>query len=134
MNNYAMVPICTKYDDDGNLHVRRVLIKYDELVTNADEPYVKYFTNTRLLCIDPYFLNGESSHQYTFYNDGYVLDTVQNDPDLFYTMFIDEFLSRKRKYHIVPEFDVLTNGESALVSFETDEDAVNTFINREELK
>ena len=136
MNNYAMVPICTKYDDDNNLHVRRVLIKYDELLNDSEDNYIKYFNSTRFLCADPYFFNKESPHHYTFYNDGYVLDDVRVEDmeDLFYTLFVASAVSEKRKYHIVPNFDVLTNGEPALFSAETDEEAINKFMNREELR
>lgn len=134
MNNYAMVPICTKYDDDDNLHVRRVLIKYDELVNASNGFPIKYFTNTKILAKDPYFSNEESSHKYTFYDDGYTLDEVKNELDDIYVIFAKEIMSKKREYHIVPTFDVLTNKEPALFSAETDEEAIDKFTNREELR
>ena len=78
---YAMVPICTKYDDDDNLHVRRILIEYKTCRKDRKFGYYgqKNFGGTRFIAADPYFSKKDASHKYTFEDDGYRLSYVSPD-------------------------------------------------------
>lgn len=126
MNKYAMVPINRKYDFMRNLYVRRVLISYEG---TSEENGITYYTNTRLVEIDPYLKNTHSSHQYLFYNDGYVLQSVEGER--YQSDYVGhEDIFQRRKYHNISVFDI----KAIEFEAETDQEAKLRFIQREELR
>ena len=66
MKKYALVPINRKILDDGTLEVRRVLISYKR-------KHKGIYRGTRIIDVDEYFTDKNSSQQYTFKNRYYVL-------------------------------------------------------------
>ena len=67
---YAIIPICTKVDDDGNVVSRSVLISYKKVRKFA---LFTMYEGTRLIATDDYFKDENSSHTYQFYDSGFAL-------------------------------------------------------------
>ena len=140
MNNYAMIAINRKEDEAGKVHIRRVLISYKGRPTIGDFG-IKYFHNTRLIAVDPYFEDTTRSHQYKFEDDGYTL--ISNDgPNAFLYVFKPE-LFKKRTYHILPHGgeEIWDYSEDKLVltgyvrfKAKSDEEAIKIFHERKELR
>lgn len=122
---YAMIPINRKYDRQGNLVVRRVLVSYEsKSILNG----IAYYDNTRFIEKDPYFYNTHSSHQYTFDDEEYSLDSVDGESFECYTFKPEIF--QRRKYHIINEFCI----DAIEFEAESDEEAIKRFNERNELR
>ena len=130
-----MCAINRKYDENNNIVVRRVLIRY------VGKPQVKmgvkYFNSVKLVFADPYFNNEKASHRYNLQDDGYFLLECKND-NLKQVYQKNNLLSEKRKYHIYPgdEYTTLFGNEGSKTIFKakSDEEAIKIFNDREELR
>ena len=136
MNTYAAIPICYKMADDGK-HIRRVLISFTEVKTEQLHGYpVEFFSGTKLLAKDPYFDKPDSSHQYVFEDDGYILKTCDNDNKEDYSSYDELF--EKRRYHVYlgAVMNPLSSAERKMckIKAKDDEEAIKLFNNRPELK
>lgn len=129
MNNYAMPIINWKEDEDGNLHVRRVLISYKGKPTKQTRGSVTilYFKDTRLIETDDYFKDETKSHRYTFEDDGYILISCTNENAEEYKNHPELF--EKRQYHTPDDFLL-----EARFKAKNDEEAVKIFNERQELR
>ena len=120
---YAMVAINRRYDDEGSLLVRRVLISYTQEEVRGLQ---KFYSGTKLLAKDPYFEREGASHKYQFFDDGYTLIKVSAPDDPLYTQIAQSFVDSKRPYHVnldwfVQEFEC-----------DSDEQAIKIFNDRPE--
>ena len=128
--NYAMIPINFKYDENDKLHIRRVLIEYKKLRKDEFNRDIYYYDDTRLIDVDPYFLDKSKSHQYIFEDDGYTLMDVRGDDYALY--LLRGLIKDKRTYH---SFEMSnSNYKAILFNASTDEEALKKFHEREELK
>lgn len=114
---FAMIPINRRYNGDKRI-VRRILISYDKKVRGV-------YKGTKVIELDPYFKNPESSQQYVFESDCFYLVK-----DKYEDFIQDTLLNIKRPY----EYDAGRLIEKA-IEFEadTEEDAKDVFNHREEL-
>ena len=117
---YAMIPINRRYSDNNERIVRRVLISYIEKVDGV-------YQGTKLIEVDPYFKDPNSSQKYEF---------TDNEFWLISNAYVDSFtqnslLNQKRKY----EYDAGRLIETA-IEFEasTNEEAISKFNSRKEPK
>ena len=134
MSKYAAAVINAKYDEEDRPHIRRVLVEYSgESVVEAQYGmHVKYYEGTRLVFLDPYFLDESSSHQYMFGDSGYVLLKARNGNALLYAMKPELFFD-ERQYHTYLDHewygDLSMEFEAA-----SDDEAIEIFNGREELR
>ena len=121
---YVMIPINCKYDNNDQMHVRRVLVQYEK---TQEEDYQIFYTNTRFLAKDPYFEDKTRSHQYEFLDEGYRLIDVTNE----HKEIEASVVNITRRYHYNLIYD-LPKG----IEFEADSDevAIKKFHEREELR
>lgn len=126
MNNYAMIVINTKRDDEDRLHIRRVLISYTE-VGVASILNNKHYTykNTRFIEADPYFKDSSKLHKYIFADTEYTLVSCPNKEER------DLLQGVTRPYHSV-EFPSMAR--AITFEAETDAEAIEKFNNRDELR
>ncbi len=66
-----MVPINYKEDNSGKLIVRRVLISYKHKFENFLGE--TFYAGTKILDVDDYFLDPNSSHKYDFHDTMYTI-------------------------------------------------------------
>lgn len=138
MKKYAMIPINTKEDENGNLLVRRVLISYTFKThhqinkKSVHEKVVADYRGTKIIAIDDYFKNPMSTHQYEFFDKHYILSSVHNNPnEVMYCLKPEIYMIRTyhgldRKYDdypVVVEFKAKTR-----------EEAIKIFNERKELR
>lgn len=71
LKKYAMVPINYKEDDSGKLIIRRVLISYKHKFINSLGE--NFYIDTKILDVDEYFLDPNSSHKYDFHDNNYTV-------------------------------------------------------------
>lgn len=137
MKKYAMIPINTKEDEEGNIHVRRVLISYrfkTHSKINKKSNYEKVVANyrgTKIIATDDYFKNPNATHRYTFYDNGYALESVHNNLNGFLYAFKPEIFYM-RVYH---GLDRKYDGYPSVIEFKanTKDEAIKLFTEREEL-
>lgn len=138
MRKYAMIPINTKEDKDGNVLVRRVLISYGfktHTRINKKSKYSKVVANyhmTKFICADEYFINSKSSHRYSFSDNGYKLELVKNNlNELTYALIPQIY--ELRKYH---GLDRNYEGYPKVIEFKskTVQEATHEFYARKELR
>ena len=136
---YLMAPICTKYDDDNNLHVRRALVSFKKI--KSDGFGGKIYLETRLVGLDDYFKNENSSHTYQFYDDGFALvDCKYPETKAMYEK--EGILGKVRPYHTLHMERYCWVGEGKLAKAtcpivfraKTDLEALKRFKEREELR
>lgn len=115
---YALVAINGKRLGNKTF-IRYVLIRYGSYKNNV-------FDRTKLIDVDPYFLDKSRSHQYTFDDDGFSLRSIDGKPTTI-------FSSEKRKYHYNPRFDVLMRVDSRPILFKAknDKEAVKYYKSNE---
>ncbi len=119
MLNYAMIPINRRISIDGKRIVRRVLISFN---------YIEWgqYKGTKLIAKDPYFENPNSSQQYVFTDtEFYLVKDGYDNP------IQSSLINKKRHY----EFDAGKLEETAIeFCANSDEEAINIFNNREDIK
>jgi len=94
---YAIIPICSKFDDDGNVISRSVLISYKKV---KKESVITVYQGTKLVATDDYFKDENSSHIYQFYDDGFALvDCKYPDQKARYKQA--GVLNKVRPYHTI---------------------------------
>ena len=138
MKKYAMIPINTKEDEEGNLHVRRVLISYrfkTHSKINKKSKYEKVvasYRGTKIIAIDDYFKNPKATHIYTFYDDGYALELVRNNPNEFLYALKPEIYCTRTYHGLDKKYD----GYPSVIEFKanTKDEAIKLFNEREELR
>ena len=114
---YAMIPINRRYIADKRI-VRRILISYDKKVKGV-------YKGTRVVELDPYFKNPESSQQYVFESDYFYLVKDGHDDPIQRSL-----LNTTRPY----EYDAGRLYEKAIeFKADSDEKAIKIFNEREEL-
>ena len=115
LKKYAMVPINRRYDNEGNRIVRRILISYKKRVEGI-------YKGTKVLELDPYFKDENSSQQYVFENKCfYLVKDHYNDP------IQDTLLLVKRPY----EYDAGRLTEKSIeFKAESDDEAIKLFNER----
>lgn len=125
MKKYAMIPINSKENDEGQPVIRRVLVSYSHTVQKDGQVFYK---KTKLIDVDPYFKQ-ERSHKYTFKNENYILERVSNINSIFGSGIVGV----PRQYHYVISKDPL---KPPAIEFEaiSDENARVIFHNRNELR
>ena len=98
MIKYAMIPINCKLTKNNEVSVRRVLISYKKKLTYdipGDNGVQVVYEDTRFLDMDPYFSREKSTTKYSFYDDGYVLLSCNNEN----SWAAGDLLGQKRPYH-----------------------------------
>lgn len=133
MKKYAMIPINSKEDADGNLLVRRVLISYT-FKTHKREYGCKraYYKGTKFIFADNYFYAESATHKYEFSNKGYILKDVVKNPNIL-TYAFKSGIYKNRKYH---GFDKPYKNYPMVIEFKaiSEQAAVEEFNNRKEFR
>ena len=131
MKKYAMIPINSKEDADGNLLVRRVLISY-MFKTHKRGVACKmaYYRGVKFIFADNYFYEGSATHKYEFSNKGYILKEVKNNPNELMYAF-KSGIYKNRKYH---GLDKPYKNYPCVIEFKaiSEQAAIEKFNNREE--
>ena len=133
---FAMVPINTKENDNGDLMIRRVLIKYVFKKTKTilgllGHKYKKIsYYGTKIIAKDDYFNREDASHKYIFEDNYYRLIEV-TDEETKLTYSLKEDIYKRRKYHYNNYMDL-----PKAIEFKADsiEEAIEKFQGREELR
>lgn len=122
---YAMVALNVKADEVNNIHVRRVLISFEDKQVNGK---ITSYSGTKFIAADPYFTSDKATHKYIFEDDHYKLTKVENSPNEIWYIFKSEIYN-ERKYHSLP-------GPYAAIEFKaiSKKAAIKQFNERNELR
>lgn len=106
MKKYAMIPINTKVDENGNRLVRRVLVSYlfktHKKASGFKNLKVATYHGTKFIFSDAYFTEDNPTHKYIFENKKYKLYKVEGSPvSILYTL--KSGIYEKRTYHGVDD-------------------------------
>ncbi len=122
MRKYAMIPINSKVNENGNTLIRRVLISY---LFKVKKGITTTYYFTKILAKDSYF-NNYSSHQYIFKNNYYILKSVKNKKaKKEYDAHPEIYLKRKYHTNLIPAIEFKS---------QTRQSAITTFTTRKELR
>lgn len=115
---FAMIPINRRYDENGNRIVRRILISYNKKTLKGK------YVSTKLIEVDPYFKNPNSSQKYDFYDTYFIhIDDRYHDE-------YQKHLMNVKRYYMYNEGLLCDNAIEFTANNTTE--AIEIFNNREE--
>ena len=110
MRKYCVLPISYKRDENDNIIVRTILVKYDVKIKGKVHKYFKgcygdtkyIYPCIRVIAEDKYFSSDESTHIYEFNKTNYRAVRLSD----IYTSIERKKLLKKRKYHRYPNHSI----------------------------